>query len=65
MNDARAFPSLSGRGQGEGETAGDEHVQYAGVFARRVEGFWKEEARFVWQARIGNWVYQEDFISNQ
>lgn len=42
----------------------DEYVQYAEVFERGVEIWRKEEERFVWQARAGSWVYQEDFIGN-
>ena len=41
--------------------AGDEHVQYAGVFARGIEAGGEEEIVFVWQAYAGSWVYQENF----
>ena len=45
-------------------SAGDEYVQYAGVFERGVEGWRKEEARFVGEARVGSWIYQKDFIDD-
>ena len=34
-------------GEGRVRETGDEYVQYAGIFARGVEEFWKEEADFV------------------
>ena len=39
---------------------GDEYVQYAGIFARGVKAGWEEKTSFVWEARAGNWIYQED-----
>ena len=56
MNDA-GFIAPDGK-----RSARDEYVQYAGVFERGVEakGKRKEESG-AGKARVGSWVYQEDF----
>jgi len=41
---------------------GDERVQYAGIYARGVEGCWQEKASFIWKTCAGNWIYQKDFV---
>jgi len=55
-------PSPLPLGEGRVRESCDEHVQYAGVFARGVERWREQEARFVYQARAGSWIYQEDFV---
>jgi len=54
MNDAGLLSGL--------RPVGDEHVQYARIFAWGVEGCGEEETCFVWEAHVGNWIYQENVV---